>query len=218
MGVYLIQPVSVLIATPAYGGLVTLGYLNSVLGILALCDKEGIQADLLTAGGEAAITRGRSNLAATFLKTGLDVLAFLDADIQIEPEDFLKLLLLDKPIRGAAVSLKTKDHSELLNCYVDGKRVKRADMPKQPFSCDFIGGAVMLVKREVVERLSETKELKYHDNVVGDATHIFAERVVDECLETEDYAFCSRTREHGFSIYCDPSVIVGHTGPCVWRG
>lgn len=214
---FMMAPPSVLITTPAYGGLVTIGYLKSVIGILDLCDRSGIQADTLLVGGEAAITRGRSNLAATFLKTGFEVMAFLDADIEIDAADFLKLLRLDKSVRGAAVSLKTADHSEMLNVYLDGERVKRAEMPAEPFECQFLGGAVMFIKREVIETLSRIPELQYHDNVVGDAAHIFAEQIVDGCLESEDYAFCSRAREYGFSVWCDPSVVCGHTGPSTWR-
>ncbi len=190
---------------------------RSLLGIADLCTEQDIDLDYLVVEGEAAITRGRSNLAATFLGTDFQTMAMLDADILIEPEAFLTLLRLNKPVRGAAVSLKTHDHSESLNIYKVGERVKRAEMPADPFEVDYLGGAVMLVEREVIETLSEIDALKYFDPINGPGCHIFAEQIVDGALLSEDYSFCHRAREHGFSIWCHPEVICGHYGPSVWR-
>ena len=187
------------------------------MGIASLCSDEGIDVGYLVVDGEAAITRGRSNLAATFLREYHDTLAFIDSDIHIEPADFLKLLRLNKPVRGAAVCLKTPDHSESLNAYKDDERIKRADMPDKPFEVDLIGGAVMLIERDVIEKLSEIEELKYTDPINGPGAHIFAEQIVDGALLSEDFSFCHRAREHGFSVWCEPSIKVSHFGPSFWR-
>lgn len=208
---------SILVATPCYGGQLRVETFNSLLGIAQLCGAHGIELDMLLTGNESAITRGRSNLAATFLRTDRKTLAMIDADIQIEPEDFLRLVDLDKPIRGAAVCLKTQDHSESLSVYRDGKRVTRAEMPAEPFEVDFIGGAVMFIEREVLERLSAIPELSYTDPINGDGAHIFIERIVDGTLLSEDYSLCSLAREHGFSVWCDPSIKVTHFGQGSWR-
>ena len=208
---------SVLIATPCYGGVLTVGLFRSLIGITERCAQDGIDYNLLTVEGEAAITRGRSNLAATFLGTDYQTFAMIDADILIEPDDFIKLLRLDKPVRGAAVCLKTADHSESLNVYQDGKRVRRAEMPSKPFEVDYLGGAVMLIERQVIEKLSEIADLKYVDPINGPGCHIFAEQIVDGALLSEDFSFCERARQHGFSVWCEPSVIVSHYGPSSWR-
>ncbi len=208
---------SVLIATPCYAGQMHIALFRSLMGIAGLCADQGIDVGFLTVDGEAAITRGRSNLAATFLREHHDTLAFIDADIHIEPEDFLKLLRLNKPIRGAAVNLKTADHSESLNVHRDGQRIKRADMPAKPFQVDLLGGAVMMIEREVIEKLSAIDELKYECPINGPGCHIFAEQIVDGALLSEDYAFCHRAREYGFSVWCEPSIKVSHFGPSHWR-
>ncbi len=208
---------SVLIATPCYAGQLHIALFRSLMGIASLGADQGIDVGYLVVEGEAAITRGRSNLAATFLREHHDTLAMIDADIFIEPEDFLKLLRLNKPVRGAAVCLKTADHSESLNVYKDGERVKRADMPAEPFEVELLGGAVMLIEREVIEKLSEIEELKYLDSINGPGCHIFAEQIVDKTLLSEDFSFCYRAREHGFSVWCEPSVICSHFGPSHWR-
>ncbi|KKK88416.1 hypothetical protein LCGC14_2743380 [marine sediment metagenome] len=208
---------SVLIAVPCYAGQLTTALFRSLLGIADLCAEQQIDLNFLVVEGEAAITRGRSNLAATFLRTDYQTFAMIDADILIEPDDFLKLLRLNKPIRGAAVCLKTCDHSESLNAYKDGKRVKRADMPADPFEVEFLGAAVMLIEREVIEKLSEIESLRYVDPINGPGTHIFAEQIVDKALLSEDFSLCHRAREHGFSVWVHPDVICSHFGPSYWR-
>jgi len=208
---------NVLIATPCYGGQLTVSLFRSLLGISDLCREQDIDLDFLVVDGEAAITRGRSNLAARFLTTHYQTLAFIDADILIEPSDFLKLLCLDGPVRGAAVNLKTADHSEALNVYWHGTRIKRAEMPTRPFEVEYIGAAVMLIERRVIEVLSEAQGIQYYDGVVGRAAHIFGEQIFNDALLSEDYSFCRRARSHGFSVWCDPSVIVSHYGPSSWR-
>lgn len=207
---------SILVAVPCYAGMLHCGLFSSLVGIARLCGEGGIELDLLVCEGESAITRGRSNLAATFLRTGRQTFAMLDADISIRPEDFMRLMRLDKPVRGAAVPLKTHDHSEMLNVYKDGKRLKRAEMQAEPFEVDFLGGAVMLIEREVIETLSAIPELQYDDPINGRGAHIFHEMVVDGALLSEDYAFTYRARQHGFSVWCDSSVIVSHAGMCSW--
>lgn len=186
------------------------------MGIVALCDRASIDCNVLCVEGEAAITRGRSNLAATFLRQHYQTLAFIDADIEIAPDDFLKLLRLNKPVRGAAVNLKTADHSECLNTYKDGKRLTRAEMGSEPLEVDLLGAAVMFIEKEVVETLSGIDELRYTDSTIGESAHIFAEQIVDKTLLSEDFSFCHRAREHGFSVWVDPTVIVSHTGPSTW--
>ena len=208
---------SVLIATPCYQGNLTTALFRSLVGILDLCGREHIRCDVLLTEGEAAITRGRSNMAATFLRNDYKTFAMIDADIGILPEDFLKLLRLDKSVRGAAINLKTADHTELLNTYdLDGKRVTRATMPEIPFEISLIGGAALLIEREVIEKLSEIEELQYIDPILGPGAHIFAEQIVDDCLLSEDFAFCHLAREHGFSVWCEPSIVCSHHGPSIW--
>lgn len=211
---------SVLVAIPAYGGLVHVGCVRSVLSIADAFGAAGVEVDFLVAHGESAITRGRSNLVTTFLRTSYRTLAFLDADIEIAGEDMLELYRLDKPVRGAAVALKTLDGREALSVYRDGARLSRAEMPAAPFEVDYLGGSVLLVERDVLLELSRLHlaALGYDDAVAGPGVHLFAERVEDRMLLSEDYAFCARAYEAGYSIWCAPSVLVTHhDGRVGWR-
>lgn len=208
---------SVLIATPCYGGLMHIGLFRSLIDIAQMCGQAGVNLNFLTVGNESAITRGRSNIASTFLRTDYQTLAMIDADIEVSGEDFMRLLRLEKPIRGAAVCMKTRDHTESLSAWKGGHQVRRATCPLEPVEVDYLGGAVMLIEREVIERLSEDESLRYEDPINGTGTHIFAEQIVDGALLSEDYSLCYRAREHGFSVWMDPAVIVTHHGMSAWR-
>lgn len=223
---------SVLLAVPCYAGQLTVPCFLSIFSIVDACNKAGIEIDLLVTHGESAITRGRSNMAAAFLRTQLDTLAFLDADIAISGEDFVKLVRLEKPIRGAAVNLKTLDHSESLSVFANGKRLGRRDLelmgralePQSgiiyPVEVDYLGGSVMLIERDVLESVSIAHpELAYVDPIAGPGVHIFQEIVTAEAeLLSEDYSLCERARAEGFSVWCDGSVIVSHfEGRSAWR-
>lgn len=203
---------SVLVAVPCYAGLLTVAGHRSLHEISVLGASLGVPVDFLVTHGESAITRGRSNIVSFFLREGdWGTLAMLDADIYIKSEDFWSLYNLEQPIRGAAVATKTLDHSEALSVYKDGKRVKRADMPTDPFEVDYLGGSVMLVERDVLSNMSAAyPELAYDDPIAGPGVHLFLEIVSNRVLLSEDYAFCERARDCGFSIWCDPSVIVDH--------
>lgn len=163
-------------------------------------------------------------MAAAFLRSGADTLAFLDADIGIRGDDFVKLVRLDKPIRGAAVNVKTLDHAESLSVYKDGRRLTRREMLETEtldgtVDVDYLGGSVMLIERDVVDILvRKHSELLYTDPITGEGCHLFHEIVEDGFLLSEDYAFCQRARHAGFTIGCDPTVIVSHfEGRTAWR-
>lgn len=223
---------SVLLAMPCYAGQMNVHAFFSIMSIIEACNREGIVIDLLVTHGESAITRGRSNMAAAFLRSGLDTLAFLDADIGISGDDFVRLVRLQKPIRGAAVNLKTLDRSESLSVFKNGKRLTRVDLfnlgwahgpvmvTGEPVEVDYLGGSVMLIEREVIDTVSryEAHELGYDDPIAGTGVHLFQEIVKDRGLLSEDYAFCHLARLHGFSVWCDVSVIVSHfEGRVAWR-
>ncbi len=195
----------------------TVPYWRSVTTICA----EFPEVDLLVVEGESNINRARNNLAATFLQSGHQTLAMIDSDIEMSPEDFLALVNLVAPIRGAAVATKTKDGSESLSCWwQDGRHTrqyKRGEDFFEPFVCKYLGSAVMLIEREVIQRFYKERKRRYTDDVLGKCTSIFECRVVDDVYLTEDYGFCHDARKLGFKIMCDPRVIVKHYGQSVWK-
>lgn len=210
---------SVLIATPCYGGQLTLGYFRSAIAIADACRTRGIEYDFLVTEGESLVTRARNNLVATFMRTDYQTLAMIDADIEMTGEDFIKLVESTAKVRGAAVNMKRKDYAECLSCFKDGRQVKRDEMPNEPFEVDYLGAAVMFIDRGVFDTLAEAHpERSYQDPIVGKGYALFEQAIVGDTYLSEDYGFCLTVKEHGIPIVCDPSVKVSHYGQGVWYG
>jgi len=208
---------SVLIATPCYGGVLHVGYFRSAIAIRDLCAEKQIDCNFLVTEGESNIMRGRNNILATYMGTEYQTLAMIDADIEIDPADFLKLLEL-KGVRGAAVNMKRPDYLECLSCFNDGKQVKRADMPAEPFTVDFLGTAVLFVDRENIEALCAAyPNKKFEDPICGPGVALFEEVIIDDWLASEDYGFCRLLHQQKIHITCHPEVIVTHYGSGAWR-
>ncbi len=208
---------SALIATPAYGGQVTVAYMRSVLGIMHYCAERGFDVDLLLTEGESHVTRARNNLCATFLEhSDADHIVFIDADIEIAPADFYEIATADG-VRGAAVACKTPDHSETLSVWADGSRPTRAQLVGGIHEVEFLGSAVLAISRHVLEQLrDEGHAPEYEDDIVGKGWWFFWDGVVDKVVMTEDYGFCISCNKAEIPIKCHGDVTVKHYGNSYW--
>ncbi len=200
---------TVLVATPCYGGAMTVGFFRTCMGII---DQD---VEFLVTEGESHVTRARNNLCATFLRTEYETIAFIDADIEMKGEDFARLAAMDG-VRGAAVACKTADNSEHLSVFADGKHLTRSEMPRKPFLVDYLGSAVLFIDRLVLERL-KPRVASYHDPIVGRAWAFFWDGVHGDSWLSEDFGLCQSCADEGIPIHCDPDVIVKHYGSQSWQ-
>ena len=104
----------VMIATPCYGGQVSVYYFKSYVDLIARLTACGVDYVLSVISNESLITRARNTIASNFLeykddKGKLDYLLFIDADIQFHPDAVLRLLLHNKDIVTAAYPMKVID-------------------------------------------------------------------------------------------------------------
>lgn len=141
---------TVLIGTPCYGGLVSARYTSSLLGTMRELDRRGIPNGWLTTESESLIQRARNLIAAQFLAEPTTThLIFIDADIEWEPADIIRLLAHDvdviggiypkKHIRTAAEMSEREVVSQIahLSAVLDAKRAGRAMPPEPPHQADF---------------------------------------------------------------------------------
>ena len=78
------KQISILVLTPAYGGLTYVGYLSSLLKLERLCKEKNIIIDYEFCYNESLITRARNTLVHTFYtRTNYTHLLFLDARYSI---------------------------------------------------------------------------------------------------------------------------------------
>lgn len=205
----------VLVATPAYGGMVHLDYVRSLFSYAAA----GINFEWAAIGNESLITRARNTLLAQFhARKDFTHLLFLDADVFLDGAGLRQLLTIDMPAVAAPVALKGRrpDGSRLWNlgrCTgTVGGLVK----------VQHVGTAALLLARDAVDALVEDAETNgrvyarannhsgtEHLNLQYD---VFQVGVRDGHYLSEDYWVCQRLVALGFDVLVDPSVVTRHHG------
>jgi hypothetical protein len=235
----------VVIATPCYGGQLTMAYVDSVLRLQAACIARAIRIDFDLRANEALITRARNDLAARFLASTASHLMFIDADIGFAPEQFFRLLDFNAEVTAAAYPLK----------HIDWDKVRRAAEAKRPdlegsgldyvvyFDNDegtvtarngfirvrYAGTGFLLIQRGVLLRLCEAHpELRYRmvqrradiDRDVPYQYSLFECMIDTQTGEylSEDYAFCRRWLALGGEIWMDVKSRLTHYGANPFRG
>ncbi len=103
----LLRQKHIFIATPCYGGQLGEPYFRSMMRLAIMCNKYDIPYTISTLANESLITRGRNTLTSFFMENAEAThLFFVDADIEFEPEDLLRMVAYDKPITVGAYPKK----------------------------------------------------------------------------------------------------------------
>ena len=180
----------IFIATPMYGGMCTGYFTQSLLTAAGVLRQHDYDMSFSCMFNESLIQRGRNALAHGFMqKPEATHLMFIDADIRFNPADIVKMVEADvdvicgmypkKEINWAGVEqavkdgvptdqLKTRTGSLVVNL-VDykGAVTVPADKPVEIWNG---GTGFMLIKREVLEKLSTLMPSYVNDVTFLDGT------------------------------------------------
>jgi hypothetical protein len=199
--------------TPCYGGQITEVCFSSYLQwtILALQNNLDFQIDTLS--NESNVNRARNSCAAKFLAGDATHLMFVDADIQFNATDIVKLVAHDKDIVGGIYPQKTLPPKMVVNT-LDNARTE-GDL----IEVGTLGTGFMLVKRTVFEQMIQAGAQKYTDaiglsSIENDNQYDFFNCTIDSNGRylTEDWSFCRKWRELGGAIWADTTVALAHVG------
>jgi hypothetical protein len=228
--------VRLFVGTPCYGGMVTLRYMESICALL--CHKiPNLHVSINTIAYESLITRGRNFLVAAFLDLPAEThLMFIDADIGFSVDQVQRMLDFDQDVVAGMYPLKRLEHDQaVLQRTANGEPLQTAQVRYVGLPCEgeerkttdgfvtgvYAGAGFLLIKRRVLE-LMAAKYPETHYTATYDALrpspNFFA---LFDCLinrETghylsEDYAFCSRWRALGGTIWLDSRSKLTHIGP-----
>jgi hypothetical protein len=234
------------VATPMYGGQCFGFYTQSVI---ALTKTMHGRMDVVFSFmfNESLIPRARNGLANQFLKDeSATHLLFIDADIRFEADDVLKLLDADKDVicgiypkkeinwhtvrhaisnDVATDQLKFYTGAHVVNLVnYDGQVVVPMNEPVEIWNG---GTGMMLIKREVFEKLSDHVPTYINDILDTAGTmkqepirEFFATSIEDGTrrLLSEDYHFCNKWREIGGKVYAAPWMRLAHCGTYIFEG
>lgn len=190
----LLRQKHIVIATPCYGGQMGEPYFRSVMRLVILCTKYEIPFSISTLANESLITRGRNTLVSFFMENPKAThLFFVDADIEFEPEDLLRMVAYDRPVVCGAYPKKAINWKSIIRAarenpeeteltieghssnyvvnfaYVrdeSGKAVSNVQVVNNLIKLHDAGTGFMCIKREVIEQMFEAyPELKYKNDI-----------------------------------------------------
>jgi len=190
----LLRSKHIFIATPCYGGQIGEPYFRSMLKLSLLCNKYEIPFTVSTLANESLVTRARNTLVSFFMAhEEATHLFFIDADIEFNPEDLLRMVAYDKPVICGAYpkkainwesiikaarnnpeenSLTIEGHSSnyVVNFdYVkdkDGNNTGNVHIKDNLIKLKDAGTGFMSIKREVIQQMFDAMpELKYRNDL-----------------------------------------------------
>ena len=208
---------SIFIALPAYDFKVSLKLAISLARFAQMAPKHGIDIQIGSICGCSVVSRARNLLAQDLLESNCDYLLFIDSDINFEPDDILRLMAWGSDPRKGIVAAVPRTRSEdkvyIANLdYDDNRELTMNGMGL--VRAERVATAFMLVRREVIATLAASHpEWQYYDKR-SDRTLscMFDFKITEEGYIGEDFLFCDRAREHGFEVWIDPSITLGHMG------
>lgn len=188
--------------------MVTLQYMESCMSLQDYMLRFGVDHDWLFGRNESLVHRARMEMTRSFMTTEHTHLLFIDADIEFAVEDVGKLFELDSDIAVGVYRMK-KQSQKFWTAWKNGKLVNVEEW-NGPTEVDYAGTGFMLIKRTVIERLTQTQGT--YQGADGRTPALFLTPIHNDSLESEDYHFCRIAREQGFKVVMDPSIRLNHIG------
>ena len=159
-----------------------------------LCNKYNLKYTVSTLANESLVTRGRNTLVSFFMEnTDATHLFFIDADIEFNPEDVLRMVAYDRPVVVGAYPKKALNWTSIINAaradeseteetieghssnYVvnfeflkdeDGNPLNQIQIRDNLIKLKDAGTGFMCIQRQVIEKMfEEYPDLKYANDI-----------------------------------------------------
>ncbi len=236
--------VNLVVATPCFGGQISIHYAASLLKLEKLLRTYGgVSLKVLFKDGDALITRARASLISQFLDDPKAThLLFIDADIGFEPDQVLRLIQSGADMAAAVYPVKRIDWDKVRTTIETGRANPAAAALKYVFEVgdpnavtlrgDFIkvryaGTGFLMIRREALERMcTRYPRLQFkRDHSIDAATAsdnrfaLFESMIAEDgTYLSEDFAFCKRWTDMDGEIWADRNSKLVHVGPMAFGG
>lgn len=236
-----LQKMSLLIATPMFGGNCTGVYAGSLLKLGCGLQTWGIPFSYLYHENDSLITRARNKIVMEFLNSEATYLLLLDGDIGFEAGNIIVMLAHDKKVIGAPYPRKRINWEKVKNAasyatveelekiassdYVLNYQTKDFDHNKAQ-SVPEIGTGCLLLHRSVFDDMIDFYgERICYRPMFGELSYkgfgwSFFDCGKDESgyYQPEDYTFCQRWKKMGGEIWMCPWMTLTHRGQMNFTG
>ena len=227
----------VMIASPVYDGGVRAEYMMTVIGIMELLARQGVERELFLRRGPL-LHMNRNVIANRFLERGCTHLLGLDTDISFDPKVIAQLLETGHDFQALACPFKeiqpvpvNADPARLAPDFIattsrynlrpldEGGRVT---VTRGSLRATAVGCGAFLITRAVLERMIERRVVDryrtpafFAPDYSGEHCHGFFDYVREnDDIWGEDYSFSHRwVNRCGGQIWCRVDTDVSHTGP-----
>lgn len=217
----------ILVGTPCYGGMLHQDYVKALIEF----NQIGIPITYMHIGNESLITRGRNTIISFYYANmeHFTHLFFMDADVYLSAQDFIKMIQAEQDVIAAAVPMKgfQKDGSVAYN--ITNIVTDKVEGNLNLVEVERVGTAALLLSNKAVSSLVQLA--KDNNDVYGgnslsrgvsmnDIQHydVFKAKVIDGVYLAEDYYVCHTLRELGYHIYVDKTIHTKHSGSFTFEG
>ena len=144
------------------------------------------------------VSHVRNELLKDAHRSDFDAMLWIDSDVRFDPEDVARLVAQAADDTIVTGLYFTGDPPYTPNAYMrseTGAYRRLAELPGIPFEVDACGFGFLVMGRKAI---------------YGAGDDPFNEMSVNGFHLGEDLSFCTRAKERGVKIYCDPTIKVGH--------
>ena len=231
---------SVLICIPSFDQKIHLQTISSIISVRDTLNQAKIGCGMMWVR-DSLITRARNKLVSSFLQQKeYTHLFFIDADVVFNPQDFVRVLLFDKPLTTSPYPIKHEEKIEEGDAskgwcfnFPIGK-VDLTDNEKGFKKVNYAGTGFMCIERNVfetiiekypsIEYLSDVKaNINGNREVEGKKEYAFfdcgiqGKGILEDQENTkrylsEDFYFCALWKQCGGEIWSDLTSTLKHIG------
>jgi hypothetical protein len=200
---------SVMVLTPAYGGMVAAGFHRSLLTSTIELLAEGIALESEILENQSLLPLARNTLLNEAYKRKPDDIIWIDNDMVWEPDAIRQLLKHDVDVVGSACRKKIPDNVQFNFQLFKDKPYEPND--KGLIEVRRLGTGFLRMSRRAYTTLWENEKKYEIQGVVG--SNVFEIGIWQgRELLSEDFIVCEKLVNHGIKIFIDPTLTVGHIG------
>ncbi len=215
----------------------------SMIRLIMFLKENRIDATMIPIVFDSLVSRARNAAVAMFMSDPkFTHLLFVDADIEFNPEDVMKLLLANKPVIGSGYAQKFIDEQALVNiingnatvpkplelCTRNSVHLTAAALQQAPQSimeAEYVTTGFLVIQRSVIaDMMKAYPDRKYKNDIDGYMSanpdmfyDLFTVMVnpTTRRFESEDYGFSRLWKEIGGKIWAMTDIVLKHHG---WMG